>query len=815
MAKTTAPKRQVAYSFTGDSPMSREVLGGKGLSLAEMANLGVPVPPGFTVTTSVARAYIQNRTTPKRLAWQRQWGLTAIEKELGNRFGDPRNPLLLSVRSGAAISMPGMMDTILNLGLTPEVVEGFAALFGRRFAFDCYRRFLAMFGEVVLGASRHSFEAILDRVKRDRRIQHDNQLDEGSLELMTNLFRNQIERETGTPMVDDPALQLEMAMEAVLKSWDTPRAREYRRVNRIPDNLGTAINVQAMVFGNRDDASATGVVFSRDCATGARGIWGEFLINAQGEDVVAGIRKPLNLAEHMPSWNRTLFDELCGYVDMLERKHRQVVELEWTAQSGQLFILQSRKGKLTPAASVTVACHFHWDGWYTKAEALAAVTPAELKAVSRPVFKLEALDVASKTRLLACGLPASPGAAVGKVVFTSEAAVEAAKRGESVVLVRPDTSPDDLHGMLAAVAFVTQTGGFTSHAAVVARSLGKPCVVGYGRVDGTEDEDQNTLNVSEGDIISVDGETGMIIFGAVETTEVVNKKEVNLFLKWDREAKGGSFPKPRLDFAMFDQSAPISRLIGDFYLTDAMWLAAAGSKLESEAVKLRVRVHTEVAERLAMYLAVAVGGEIRYANGYTRVKRSPEIAALVTDFDIQLGGSNRNEAQRQSIAKLKTLDGTAHLRFAELVARAFSLQPPAVGAVLADWWPEKSVGGWRWGKIAEALAGFLSGKLPHSLFADHSFDLQHNNGCVFGKNRMIDVGVDPNRFGIKRALDAKKDARSVAQLFAVLNEVRDRNATSHYWPAGTVMFSGEVLELFRKGERTNLWQANVIKPRGT
>jgi len=767
----TQKGKKVAYVFTEAGPTTPAVLGGKGAGLVEMATSGMPVPPGFTVTTAVARAFAQHGVLRKRVQWQNQWGLSAVEKATGKRFGDAHNPLLLSVRSGAAVSMPGMMDSILNLGINPEIVEGLGRLYGRRFALDCYRRFLSMFGDVVLGVPQEEFERSLSSVKQSRSVSRDSELDERALATVVVSYRRLIDKFTGAPMVDDPKVQLSMAMEAVLRSWNTDRAREYRRVNRISNDLGTAINVQAMVFGNLNENSATGVAFSCNCVTGEAGLWGEFLVNAQGEDVVAGVRQASPI-QQMSMWNPALYAELKGTLEMLAARRKEVVDVEFTVEAGKLYILQVRKAKLSAEAAVTLAVQSYWAKALDKTAALASVSRSEREQLQSPGFQPEALSAAVASRLVGVGLPASPGSAVGRVVCTSEEAVQAAARGEQVVLVRPDTSPDDLRGMLAAVAIVTSTGGATCHAAVVARVLGKPCVVGCRK---------NGQGVGDfaGQLVSVDGRSGVVVAGAVDMVQVTRKKEVNLFLRWHEEECHGKFPKPRLAFEMVDQSVPVLRLLNDFYLTDAMARAAVGSAIEREANLLRTKVHGEVAERLAMYLAVAIGGEIRHASRMGTAGISAVLDNLKAEFHICFGGA-RGEAQRASIVQLKRMQHADHMRFAGDCEEVFKR---------GQW--SSSFGGLLWGNIAEALKDFLSGKLAHSVFADHAFDLQHNGGSVFGKHAMVLVG---SRYELRMMLDGKRDATNVTELSTLMGTYSQDVSE----PVSAIWLRGKTLRVWQR-----------------
>ncbi|HXG47567.1 MAG TPA: PEP/pyruvate-binding domain-containing protein, partial [Methylomirabilota bacterium] len=392
MARNKSNRRQVAFLFGEGNCNTAALLGGKGAGLAELVSLGMPVPPGFTVTTSVARAFAQHRRTPGRLAWHVERGMAAIERQTGKRFGDPGNPLLVSVRSGAAVSMPGMMDTVLNLGMNQEITRGLAAVTGPRFAWDCYRRFLAMFGEIVLGIPRSFFAEIIDKVKADRGLVMDSQLSANALEQVCQEYRTMMEL-LERPMIDEPQEQLEKALVAVLESWNNPRAREYRRINRIPGDLGTAVNVQAMVFGNRDSASGTGVAFSHNCNTGEPGLWGEFLADAQGEDVVAGSRTPMPIAG-MADWNPELYSRLEDIVGKLAAHRNHVVDVEFTVESGRLYILQVRAAKLAPEAAVTIATHLVWEERATRQEALALVPAEHVQALKTPAFNPRALELA-------------------------------------------------------------------------------------------------------------------------------------------------------------------------------------------------------------------------------------------------------------------------------------------------------------------------------------------------------------------------------------------------------------------------------------
>jgi pyruvate, orthophosphate dikinase len=505
--------------------LGKERLGGKGYGLAEMTSLGIPVPPGFTIEAAVSAEYSRGADLDG-LKSEVADALARVEEAAGRRFGDPANPLLVSVRSGARSSMPGMMDTILNLGLNSKTVRGLAAAAGERFALDCRRRFLQMYGDVVLNLGKEEFEHGLTEKRRERGVQSDAELTAGDLSEIVEKFQDLIRRRTGKDFPEDPQDQLWGAIGAVFRSWDNKRAREYRRLHRIPNDWGTAVNVQAMVFGNRGETSATGVAFTRDPSTGEKKFYGEFLPNAQGEDVVAGIRtpRPLNadgsgtsLEETMPGAHA----ELLRVRDLLEKSFRDMQDLEFTIEDGRLYVLQTRNGKRTGFAAVRIAADMVDEGLITEEEAIARVEPEQLVQLLAPVF-----DTAKKTaavgsgRLLGKGLPAGPGAASGRIAFTADHAVRMAVEGKPVVLVREETSPEDIAGMNASAGILTTRGGMTSHAAVVARGMGKTCVVGAGDISvdtGAGTLRAGSLSASEGDWISVDGTTGEVILGELPT----------------------------------------------------------------------------------------------------------------------------------------------------------------------------------------------------------------------------------------------------------------------------------------------------------
>jgi pyruvate,orthophosphate dikinase len=509
----------------------RDLLGGKGAGLAEMTNAGTPVPPGFTITTEACTFFYEsNMKAPKVLDQEIKQGIKKVENLMGMKFGDPDNPLLLSVRSGAKFSMPGMMDTILNLGMNDETAKGLIAKTkNERFVLDSYRRFIQMFGNVVLGIEREEFESRLSKRKAKARVQQDTSLTPADLKEVVRDFKAVVKRKSAEGFPMDPWTQLVMARDAVFKSWNNPRAITYRRMNGIPSDLGTAVNVQAMVFGNTGNKSGTGVGFTRNPANGAKEFYGEYLINAQGEDVVAGVRTPKPIAQlkkDMPA----VYKQLVGITSKLEKHRKDVQDFEFTIQDGELFMLQTRNGKRTAQAAVKFAVDMVKERLITKEEALRRIEPSQLDQLLH-----DRIDPDAKTAVLAKGLAASPGAACGRVVFSADDAVMLAQAGEKVVLVREETNPDDIHGMEAAVGILTSRGGMTSHAAVVARGMGKCCIVGAESVKVNGERKQfkvGTTIVKERDTISLDGFTGDIMVGTVETIPPSLSPEFNEFMKW-------------------------------------------------------------------------------------------------------------------------------------------------------------------------------------------------------------------------------------------------------------------------------------------
>jgi pyruvate, orthophosphate dikinase len=524
------------YLFEEGRADMRDLLGGKGANLAEMTTIGLPVPPGFTITTDVCRDYMRRGRLPDDLMDEVRDKLKVVEQRVGKRFGDPQNPLLVSVRSGAKFSMPGMMDTILNLGLNDETAQGMIRLTKNpRFVYDAYRRFIMMFGDVVMDVPKKRFEERFSELKARLGVTQDTEVPADALQSLVEAFK-QIVREHGKEFPQDPWVQLEMAIEAVFRSWNNERAVVYREREKIPHDLGTACNVQAMVFGNMGDDSGTGVAFTRDPATGEKVLYGEFLPNAQGEDVVAGIRTPLPLSalrERMPE----VYQQFLEIADRLERHYRDMMDLEFTIERGKLWMLQCRVGKRTGRAAVKIAVDMVHEGLIGRDEAVLRVSPSHLDQVLHPHLDERALAT-SEYPLIAQGLGASPGAASGRAMFDARRAIEHGKT-EPVILVRPETNPDDVGGMLASKGILTARGGITSHAAVVARGFGIPCVVGCEAISVDEENalftvetETGTLTVREGDYISIDGNTGKVYLGNVPTQAPEMGAEMAQLLRW-------------------------------------------------------------------------------------------------------------------------------------------------------------------------------------------------------------------------------------------------------------------------------------------
>ncbi len=525
--------KKYVYLFSEGNANMRELLGGKGANLAEMTNLGLPVPQGFTITTEACTQYYDDgRKINEDIQKEIFEYIAKLEEITGKKFGDTENPLLVSVRSGARASMPGMMDTILNLGLNEKVVESIAAKSGNpRWAWDCYRRFIQMYSDVVMEVGKKYFEQLIDKMKEEKGVKLDVELTAEDLKELASQFKAEYKEKIGNDFPDDPTEQLMGAIKAVFRSWDNPRANVYRRDNDIPYSWGTAVNVQMMAFGNMGDDCGTGVAFTRDPATGAKGLFGEFLTNAQGEDVVAGVRTPMHISEMADKFPEA-FEQFKDVCKRLEEHYRDMQDMEFTVEHGKLYMLQTRNGKRTAQAALKIACDLVDEGMRTEEEAVAMIDPRNLDTLLHPQFDSKALKEAAP---IGKALGASPGAACGKIVFTAEDAKEWAARKEKVVLVRLETSPEDIEGMKAAQGILTVRGGRTSHAAVVARGMGKCCVSGCGDIVMDEENKKFTLGgktYHEGDEISLDGSTGNIYDGIIPTVDATVSGDFGRIMEW-------------------------------------------------------------------------------------------------------------------------------------------------------------------------------------------------------------------------------------------------------------------------------------------
>jgi pyruvate, orthophosphate dikinase len=525
--------KKYVYLFSEGNASMKNLLGGKGANLAEMTSLGIPVPGGFTVSTEACNKYYEDgKVISDEIINQIYECLAVVEESTGKKFGDNKNPLLFSVRSGARVSMPGMMDTILNLGLNDEAVEAMASLTNNpRFAYDSYRRFIQMFSDVVMGIEKRLFENKIDELKEKKGVEYDTELDADDLKVLASQFKEIYSKEKGEEFPQDPRVQLIESVKAVFRSWDNPRAIVYRRLNDIPGEWGTAVNVQLMVFGNKGDTSGTGVAFSRNPATGENGVYGEYLMNAQGEDVVAGIRTPLTI-EKLKEQNPKIYAQFENIVNTLENHYKDMQDMEFTIEEGKLYFLQTRNGKRTAQAALKIAVDLVDEGMLTKEEAILKVEPKQLDSLLHPAFYTEDLKKATP---IAKGLPASPGAACGKIAFSADEAKERAALGEEVVLVRLETSPEDIEGMIAAKGILTVRGGMTSHAAVVARGMGTCCVAGCGSLK--VDEEKRIVEVdgkvyTADDYISIDGATGNVYGEKIKTVAPEITGHFATFMGW-------------------------------------------------------------------------------------------------------------------------------------------------------------------------------------------------------------------------------------------------------------------------------------------
>jgi phosphohistidine swiveling domain-containing protein len=830
-----ATRRAVLLPTEGtEATRSSLVRGGKGANLAEMADLGLPVPPFFTIPTGICRAYMEHGRLPKRFDWHIERGIAELEKATGRKFGCVDNPLLVSVRSGAPVSMPGMMDTVLNVGMTSDTLDALRTLGGEKFADDLYGRFCEHYGigdePVYFGPAqtKHlpvSVSRMLGRIAlhgagndpsqpfnyKNLLVNkfYDKEIIESKNEYHVSLpekkffnkfqpmdFGNDLKGvqigTMGTGKVNKGLLlgvtlgrneppgpweQMESAIIEVLESWNSERARAYREANGIAGWTGTAVNIQAMVFGNLDDNSGTGVVFSANPSTGQDGMFGEWLTRAQGEDIVSGSHtpQPINtLKAQMPA----VYAELKGYVEMLSAQVGGVADVEFTVEAGKFYMLQVRQAKVSPVAAATMAVRAQWAKQISREEAVESLSAKQIRQLITASFSPEDTELAMKDSLVAEGLPASPGAAVGMAVYSAQEALEAAAEGIDVVLVRPDTSPDDLPGMLAAKAIVTGTGGMTCHAAMVASAQGIPAVVGVGEIPA-----------KPGHYLSVDATNGRVFYGKLPLKGAQRTKEVNIFLKWAARSK----PKPVLDFSLLDQHFCMNRVLNDFYLAKRMAEASSGSSLEGEVSELWRKIRSESAVLMGTYLTVALSGELRHYYDSSCKNPLPETQDKAQELFskyVDRVGDYRHKSQMSGVEHLSKVGLADQIRFAQLSVDIF-----------ADPGWSGSIGGKPWAKIARALLAYLDGSWEFDTFVDHAFDLRHHGGVLFNKHEMVSKFTEEYGGIIEEQLDIKKNAGSVRELFNGLgNFVLGKSSDGRF-----AAFSCEVDAVWDKGEWLGLW----------
>lgn len=752
------PDRQLVF-LLDESPetCTPQIRGGKGAGLGVLSRLGLPVPPGLCVATLVSRhAMVHAGELPEGLTAQLRAAMGRVEERTGKRFGDPENPLLVSVRSGAEVSMPGMMDTILNLGINDAIAEGIARNRGGRFAYDCYRRFLTMYGSIVCKVEERLFEGAPSTSDTCRR------------------FRELIAKTTGTPVPEDPWEQLDRAVRAVIESWRNPRAVTYRRINGITDTLGTAITIQEMVYGNLDDRSCSGVVFSRNVATGAPGLYGEFLPCAQGEDVVAGTHSPLPISA-MEQWNGAVYRQLRESVELLERHYKAIVDVEFTVEDDVLHLLQCRAAQTSPEATATFAVHEVCRKRMTRDRAVALLSPKQSDLLAGRASLLEsAVEEAVASGRTAMGQPASPGVAVGIAALTPTRAEELARQGERVILVRRDTDPDDLSGMVVAKGILTATGGTTCHAAVVARDLGVPAVVGMScRLESLAVFEA----IREGDYVSLDGATGLVALDRLPIRQPEMTRELRLF-HWWANRKRHRDRKPKLDSKWAQSVYGANRILCDVYLSDAMASASASSPLGVEANDLRIEVHHSAAKIFAVYLTLAVAVELNQSSAYgASLHRAPEAAEkLFSEYRAFLGSTQA----LQFLSRLEAMPREKQIEFFALSSEVFSRG-----------YFEPGFGGRPWGVISETVQHFLEGQMSHTILVDHVFDLQHHGRKMFDKHPML-CNPLTNEELLQKQLSNKRNATTIEDLYATVcvpavglgAEFGPSEAVSAFWEKG-------------------------------
>lgn len=676
--------------------LSPSILGGKGAGLVKLSTHGLPVPPAFIVPTGICRAYLQHGVEPRRLEWHLKRGIAELETQTGRKFnGSEGNPLLVSVRSGAPTSMPGMMDTILNVGFNSHTHGQLVRLGGEEFANAIYYRMKDQFGKIT-----HTFPT-------------------------------------------DPWFVLGMSVLGVFDSWNSERARAYRDSQNIPHWTGTAVTVQAMVYGNLDDHSCTGVVFSHDTNTGEADMTGEFLVKAQGEDIVSGVQTPWPI-DLLRVWNSAVYDELNGYVTLLSELYDSMVDVEFTVESGRLYILQVRKATRSAQAAITFAVRKVWKKEWTREQAVQSVSNEELLQLGSS-NQVVTNQLAFDTRVIARGIPACPGLAYGYVVTSSKDALLMHSQGNPVILVTEDTTPDDLPGMLVSKAIVTANGGATCHAAVVARAQGIPAVVGVGNIRHLR---------SHFDHVTVDGTQGKVACGQYELQKSNHGKEVNIFMRWARPR--AEVVVPRIGFEWLEKRVYLANVLTNFYVSDALVAETVGMPSAVSANALRSEIHKDAAEMLAAYLTVAIAGEARhFGRCMHRAHSSERRIANLLEQEYLLREGTRNTAQENVVSVLRGQTLQAQIRFVDNVVQLFE----------SNAWPD-AYGGVKWAVIAQTLLKYLQGVYSATVFVDHVFDLRHNGGAMFDKHPMVSMYAHEDQ--IQDMLGIKKVAANVHELARVL-----------------------------------------------
>lgn len=744
--------RRLVFPFGegDDRSVSPLIRGGKGAGLAEMVRLGLPVPPGFTISTSLSRAIDQTKEFPKRLEWQLLDAMGKLERDTGKKFGDTKNPLLVSVRSGAPASMPGMMDTILNLGLTPKSVKALAAQTDFGFAYDTYRRFLKMFGETAIGMDFSAYEKKWAKEEKDA-------------EWLAARYRSHIKTKFGK-FPDEPEDQIAWAIMAVIGSWRSKRAVAYRENQKIPNWWGTAVNVQAMVFGNMGGDSGTGVVFSSNITTGEPGINGEWLPNAQGEDVVSGKFQPQKL-ETLKAAMPKVYDELVGHVERLEKHYNDVVDVEFTIERGKLFILQARKAKRTPSAAVHIVVHKVWDGLLTKEAAVKAIPEDQLKQVI--VSRVDEIYANNYLTSFTQGEAVSQGAASGRVATTSEQAKALfAAHGQKPILVVKDTTPDDLPGMLVSAGIVTCVGGATSHAAVVARGLGIPCVVGCAGLKFMPSYvmSHTGVKLNGNTLATMDGSLGKVWAGQGKIAEAPKTRELRAFLRWLTGSTAFRWPEPKL-VINWGKPSRVEGFLNDFYLMEAMLRSTASGSFRRDLEVLYRQKVPMMSEIIAGYLMIACAGELRhgvhpkgrYHDERPENKQGRELMTALCKTYGLTDTKERSAVQKEVCEAVLKQPPEAHRKFMADAEIIFNGN-----------WGGGHVGGPKWGNIAGVCRAYLCKEMPASILLDHAFDLQHNTGTVFNKRKDV---IEYNSGYLAKMLNIKKNESDINRLYAQLTQV--------------------------------------------